>query len=278
MAAKTVIVTGASDGIGRAAARILHERGARVVLVGRSPGKTEALAGELGADFHVADFARLAEVRALAETLLERHPVIDVLANNAGGIMGSRRLTADGHETTFQVNHLAPFLLTTLLLPRLVESGATVINTSSALNLSARLDLDDLDAERRYSGTRAYSGSKLANILFTRELQRRHGPAGISAASFHPGVVATNFADGTDSVARLTYRSPLKRLMLTPEQGADTLVWLATTPPGEGWEPGGHYAKRRPAPTHRLAGDPEAARLLWERSEAMLAADPAQGA
>ncbi|TMR32882.1 SDR family NAD(P)-dependent oxidoreductase [Nonomuraea zeae] len=271
MAGRTIVVTGASDGIGRAAARALSGQGENVVVVGRSPGKTEALARELKATHHVADFARLAEVRALAAALLDRCPAIDVLVNNAGGIMGSRTTTADGHETTFQVNHLAPFLLTTLLSERLVASRATVIMTSSMLNLRARLDLDDLDLRRNYSGVRAYSNAKLANILFTRELQRRHGDAGLNAVSFHPGAVATNFSDGTDSMARLVYRTPLKRLMLTPEQGADTLVWLATSVPGADWVPGGHYEKRRTAPVHRLAGDADAARRLWERSEELLA-------
>jgi NAD(P)-dependent dehydrogenase (short-subunit alcohol dehydrogenase family) len=271
MAGKTIVLTGASDGIGRAAARLLRARGDDVVVVGRSAGKTGELARELDADHHVADFTHLDEVRALAATLLERHPVIDVLVNNAGGIMGSRATTPDGHESTFQVNHLAPFLLTTLLLPRLTQSHATVVVTSSRLNVGARLDLDDLDAVRNYSGMRAYSNSKLANILFTRELQRRHGEDGIEAVSFHPGVVATNFSGGTNSLARLMYRTPLKRILLTPEQGADTLVWLATSTPGTDWTPGGHYEKRRPAATHKLADDPGAARLLWERSEAMLA-------
>ncbi|MGW0807933.1 SDR family NAD(P)-dependent oxidoreductase [Nonomuraea sp. NPDC002799] len=271
MAAKTMVITGASDGIGRAAARALRQRGDHVVVVGRSPGKTETLAREIGAEHHVTDFARLDEVRALAATLLDRHPVIDVLVNNAGVIMGSRTTTADGHETTFQVGHLAPFLLTTLLMDRLVAGGASVVMTSSVLNLRARLDLDDLDLERRYSGMRAYANAKLANILFTRELRRRHGDAGVNAVSFHPGAVATNFASGGGSLARLLYHTPLKRLMLTPEQGADTLVWLATSAPGADWVPGEHYEKRRPAATHRLAGDPGVARLLWERSEAMLA-------
>lgn len=270
MAGKTIVLTGASDGIGRAAARALRQEGHEVVLVGRSAGKTEALAKELDADHHVADFGRLAEVRALAAALLDRHPSIDVLVNNAGVIMGSRATTADGHETTFQVNHLAPFLLTTLLLPRLLAARATVVTTSSLLNVRARLDLDDLDGVRRYSGTRAYANSKLANVLFTRELQRRHGGDGLAAASFHPGVVATNFSGGGDSLARLVYRTPFKRLMLTPEQGADTLVWLATTPPGAGWTPGGHYEKRRPSATHELAGDEDAARRLWERSEELV--------
>ncbi|MBF8189466.1 SDR family NAD(P)-dependent oxidoreductase [Nonomuraea sp. K274] len=274
MAGKTIVLTGASDGIGRAAARILTQRGHDVVVVGRSAAKTEAVAGELDTEHHVTDFASLAGVRALAATLLDRHPVIDVLVNNAGGIMGSRTVTADGHEATFQVNHLAPFLLTTLLLPRLSAGRATVIMTSSMLNQRARLDFDDLDMERHYSGALAYSNAKLANILFTRELQRRHGPDGLNAVSFHPGAVATNFAGGTDSMARVVYHSPLKRLLLSPEKGADTLVWLATSTPGSDWVPGGHYEKRRPAPTHRLADDPDAARLLWERSETLLTPEP----
>ncbi|MGW2157788.1 SDR family NAD(P)-dependent oxidoreductase [Nonomuraea sp. NPDC001699] len=269
MAGKTIILTGASDGIGRAAARALRERGDEVV-VGRSAGKTEALAKELEADHHVADFARLSQVRALAATLLDRHPAIDVLVNNAGAIMGSRTTTPDGHEATFQVNHLAPFLLTTSLLPRLLASGGTVITTSSLVNTRARLDLDDLDAVRRYSGSRAYANSKLANILFTRELQRRHGADGLAAASFHPGVVATNFSGGGDSTARLLYHTPLKRLLLTPEQGADTLVWLATARPGADWTPGGHYEKRRPSAVHRLADDADLARRLWDRSQALV--------
>ncbi|MEU5862061.1 SDR family NAD(P)-dependent oxidoreductase [Nonomuraea sp. NPDC047529] len=270
MAGKTIILTGASDGIGRAAARALRERGDEVVVVGRSAGKTEALAKELEADHHVADFARLSQVRALAATLLDRHPAIDVLVNNAGAIMGSRTTTPDGHEATFQVNHLAPFLLTTSLLPRLLASGGTVITTSSLVNTRARLDLDDLDAVRRYSGSRAYANSKLANILFTRELQRRHGADGLAAASFHPGVVATNFSGGGDSTARLLYHTPLKRLLLTPEQGADTLVWLATARPGADWTTGGHYEKRRPSAVHRLADDADLARRLWDRSQALV--------
>ncbi|MFC5823485.1 SDR family NAD(P)-dependent oxidoreductase [Nonomuraea insulae] len=271
MAGRTMVITGASDGIGRAAARALSRSGENVVVVGRSADKTEALARELEADHHVADFARLEEVRALAAALLDRYPVIDVLVNNAGVIMGSRTMTADGHETTFQVNHLAPFLLTTLLSERLVASRATVIMTSSVLNLRARLDLDDLDLIRNYAGIRAYANAKLANILHTREMQRRHGDAGVNAVSFHPGAVATNFSSGTDSMARLVYHTPLKRFMHTPEQGADTLIWLATSVPGADWVPGGHYEKRRTAPVHQLSDDTDVARRLWERSEEMLA-------
>ena len=165
----TIIVTGASAGIGAASARQLRARGHDVVIVGRSPAKTEALAREIGVPFHVADYARLADVRRLA-TELARYDRIDVLANNAGGIMGGREVTADGFEKTFQVNHLAPFLLTRLLLARLVASRAKVIQTSSgAANLWGRkFDIADLQNPRGYRPERAYGNGKLANILFTR--------------------------------------------------------------------------------------------------------------
>jgi NAD(P)-dependent dehydrogenase (short-subunit alcohol dehydrogenase family) len=179
--AKTIVLTGASDGIGTAAARALVERGNHVVVVGRSVSKTEAIAAELGTDHHVVDFADLAQVRTLADELLAANPTIDVLANNAGGIFGSTRaVTVDGHELTFQVNYLAPFLLTTLLLERLLESGGTVINTSSVGNrLFGDLDLDDLENVNGYKANKAYGDSKLAQILHAKELDRRYGDRGL---------------------------------------------------------------------------------------------------
>ncbi len=172
---RTMLITGASDGIGAVAARRLVAAGHRVVLVGRSARKTEALATELGAPFHVADFAELAQVRALADAVRADHPRIDVLANNAGGMSGRREVTVDGYEHTFQVNHLAPFLLTNLLLPTLIESSATVVQTASRVaRYAGPLDLDNLQLEHGYSPAKAYGNSKLANILFTRELHRRY--------------------------------------------------------------------------------------------------------
>lgn len=264
---RTVVITGASDGIGAAAARALTARGDRVVVVGRSAPKTRALAEELGVPHHLADFADLDQVRRLAEELLAAYPRIDVLANNAGGVMGPREVTKDGHEKTLQVNHLGPFLLTHLLLDRLRDSRATVVNTSSAAaRLFGRIDLADLHNERRYSAQKAYGDGKLANVLFTRELHRRHGDA-IATAAFHPGVVATSFATESRSLFRAFYRTPLRRFfMLTPEQGADTLVWLATTTPGEDWQPGAFYEKRRPQRTNPQADDGALAAGLWERS------------
>jgi NAD(P)-dependent dehydrogenase (short-subunit alcohol dehydrogenase family) len=270
MTARTIVITGASDGIGASAARTLAKAGERIVVVGRSEEKTKAVAQEINADYFVSDFADLAQVRTLASALKEKYPRIDVLANNAGGIMGKRELTVDGHEKTFQVNHLAPFLLTTGLMDVLTASKATVINTSSAANGFGNLDINDLDAARKYSTNRAYGTAKLANILFTAELHYRYNAAGISTAAFHPGGVATNFAAESTSPFRFVYKSFLKRLMLTPEQGADTLVWLATTKGGRDWVSGAYYAKRALAKANKQAYDAGLARQLWDRSEEMV--------
>ena len=186
-APETIIITGASDGIGGAVARALSASGRTVVIVGRSPEKTAKVADALGADRFVADFARLSGVRRLAEQLLERYPRIDVLANNAGGIFGDRTVTEDGHELTFQVNHLAPFLLTNLLMDRLAASRARVINTSSVANLSGRIDINDLDLAKGFTPGRAYGIAKLDNILFTSELARRFGDRGITTRVVPPG-------------------------------------------------------------------------------------------
>ncbi|MCP2031305.1 NAD(P)-dependent dehydrogenase (short-subunit alcohol dehydrogenase family) [Okibacterium sp. HSC-33S16] len=271
MTARTVVITGASDGIGAVAARRLHEAGDTVVVVGRSPEKTRGVATALGVASVTADFARLDDVRDLAAHLLERYERIDVLANNAGGIFGDRTLTVDGNETTFQVNHLAPFLLTSLLKNRLIESNARVINTSSVAHARfAAFDIDDLQLEHGYSENRAYGNAKLANILFTTELHRRFGDQGLSAAAFHPGVVATNFADGSTTAMRHIYRSIFRVLLTTPEQGADTLVWLAQTMPGVDWYSGAYYVKRHLAKASPLAYNTALARELWEKSAALV--------
>jgi NAD(P)-dependent dehydrogenase (short-subunit alcohol dehydrogenase family) len=269
---QTIIITGASDGIGAAAARQLAASGERVVLVGRSQAKTAAVAAELDAPHYVADYADLGQVRSLAAELQAIYPRIDVLANNAGGIMGDRQVTKDGFEKTFQVNHLAPFLLTSLLLPALTASSAKVLQTSSvAAKNYGKINIDDLQNERDYSPNKAYGDAKLANILFTRELHRRYHDQGISAAAFHPGNVATNFASDTTSWFRFMYHTPLKRLILTtPGKGARTLVWLAEGTPGTTWQSGGYYDKNTPASSTGQADDPGLARQLWDRSAALL--------
>ena len=275
MAGRTIVITGASDGIGAVAADRLSRSGENVVVVGRSAQKTEAVAARLGADHLVADFTDLSQVRKLAKQLLDRCPRIDVLANNAGGFMGRRQQTVDGHEKTFQVNHLAPFLLTTLLLDRLIESGAAVLNTSSVANkLYGRVDIDDLDAQRGYRAGRAYGDSKLENILFTRELHRRYHDNGINTVAFHPGNVSSNF--GSEAQAwwiRAAYRTPIKHVALIgPEQGSDELVWLASATPGVDWNSGEYYVNHKVAQANRRAYDPVLARELWDRSLEMVSA------
>ncbi|GAB3943936.1 SDR family NAD(P)-dependent oxidoreductase [Micromonospora vulcania] len=270
---KTIVITGASDGIGAAAARRLHADGHAVVVVGRSPEKTRSVAAEIGSSFHVADFTRLDDVRRLADTLTATHPHIDVLVNNAGGVFGQPERTVDGFERTLQVNHLAPFLLTNLLLDTLIRSKASVIQTSSVgARLFGHIDIDDLNNDRKLAPNKAYGDTKLMNILFTRELHARFSGRGLSSAAFHPGAVATSFASETTSAMRFVYGNPLGRLFLTsPTKGADLMVWLAEGRAGAEWTSGAYYEGRKPA--RRLnpqADDEQLARSLWERSATMV--------
>jgi len=270
--AKTIVLTGASDGIGAAAARRLASDGYRVVVVGRSREKTLAVAKDIHAESFVADFSRLDDVRRLADDLLKVCPRIDVLANNAGLISGSQRcVTGDGHELTLQVNYLAPFLLNHLLADRLAESRATVIHTSSMAHWSSRLDLGDLEHTRSYSPMGAYSDSKAAILLHTRELQRRAGDQGVTAVAFHPGVVRTNFAHEAWGAISWVYTSPLRYLLpTTAAQGADTLVFLAEGTPGVDFPPGRYLIRRREARTRSFVSDPSLAKALWRATEATL--------
>ena len=277
MTGRTIVITGASDGIGAVAARQLAAQGDHVAVVGRSRDKTNGLAAAIGARAYLADFADLSQVRALATRLQADHERIDVLVNNAGAIMPRFTRTADGIETTIQVNHLAPFLLTNLLLSVLEASRATVINTaSSSAKRLAHLDLDDLENERTPDMQKAYGDSKLANILFTRELQRRHGGDGISTVAFHPGNVASNFAADTTSSWRFIYGTPLRHVMLiSPERGTRTLLWLVNGTPEQDWQPGQFYIKHHVAASSPQAGDPALARALWDRSAALVGLVPA---
>jgi NAD(P)-dependent dehydrogenase (short-subunit alcohol dehydrogenase family) len=269
---RTVVVTGASDGIGAAAARILARQGDRVIVIGRSPIKTRAVAAEIGTECHVADFSRLDQVRDLAAELQARHPRIDILINNAGLIAGSRRtVTHDGHELTFQVNHLAPFLLTMLLKDRLAAAQGRVITTSSQASTArdARVVIDDLDMTDGYDGLRAYKASKLANVLFTRELARRWEPLGVSTAATHPGLVRSQWGRSGPVAVRLVVNSPLRLAMRSPERGADTLVWLSNSTPGKDWQSGGYFADRKPATAKPDANDRNLAAELWDHSALM---------
>jgi len=233
MGGRTVVVTGASSGIGAATVRQLAGLGARVIALGRSPARTAAIAAETGAIPVVADFAQLAEVRAAAAQVAALCPRIDVLVNNAGGLNPRRVVTEDGNELTFQVNHLAPFLLTGLLMPRLRETpGARIVVTSSFMNLEGRIDLADLTADpargaRRYRPLAVYSTTKLANILFVKALARRGPPGGPTATAVHPGVVLSRFGQGHWLVGTF-YRAPLMLVgARSCASGARPLVDLA---------------------------------------------------
>jgi NAD(P)-dependent dehydrogenase (short-subunit alcohol dehydrogenase family) len=269
---KTIVITGASDGIGAAAARALSKHGHRIIAVGRDPLKTAAIADETGAEPLVADFANLDDVRGLADDLLRLCPTIDVLADNAGLVNGwAREVTVDGHELTFQVDYLAPFLLNTLLIDRLVDSRATVIGTASLAHWGGHIDLTDLDHEADYQAFRAYADAKLALMLHTRELQRRYGRRGLTAVSFHPGIVASNFSGGTNTVIDTFFHSRTRVLLpSTPEQGADTLVYLAEATPGLDFPPGGYVSHRRPAAMRACVRDPYLAGALWRATEQLI--------
>ncbi|ONH32491.1 short-chain dehydrogenase [Pseudofrankia asymbiotica] len=282
MDGRTVVVTGASAGIGAAAARRFATLGARVVVVGRSPERTPAVAASIGAVPLLADFARLDDVRRVAAEILGLCPRIDVLANNAGAMFPERRVTADGHEMTFQVNHLAGFLLTGLLMPRLASTpGSRVVMTSSVINRLGHIDLDDLDRTRRpYRQFPAYADSKLANVLFVRELTRRVAARAIAgpgaywptATAFHPGFVASSFGRDTRSVIRLRGRWWARFVTRTPDQGARPLVALAVradprTVDGAYLHRFQHHERLL---TSRESRDPDLARGLWDRSVALV--------
>jgi NAD(P)-dependent dehydrogenase (short-subunit alcohol dehydrogenase family) len=276
------VVTGATSGIGKAAATALARLGATVVLVGRDRGRTEAAAAEIAPvsasppRAEVADLASLEQVRGLAGRLdgLER---IDVLINNAGLVLGERRITPDGLEHVFALNHLAPFLLTSLLLPKLTASApARVVTVTSDAHSAARLDLNDPNLEHGWDSWRSYANSKLANILFTRELARRLDGTGVTANCAHPGVVRTGF--GRESRPLLKLGITIARpFMLSPERGADTIVYLASSPDVAG-QTGGYYVKRQRREPSVAARDDAAARELWELSEKLTGLAPARPA
>jgi len=261
---KTIIITGASAGIGEAAATELAKDN-RVIIVGRSK-QTVTVAKKLGVEYFQADYADLASVRRLAKDLLKACPKIDLLVNNAGGIMQSVVMTKDGFEQTFQVNYLAQFLLTNLLMDRLIASKGAVINTSSAAHRFARLHLDNV----QFAGAPfvAYGNSKLLDLIHAQELARRYSRKGVDAVSFHPGVVATNFASATDGPFAWMYNTSMKAILKTPAQGADTLVWLANNRPL--WKDGGYYSKRKLATIGGLAKDPTVGRKIWDITEKLL--------
>ena len=273
MGGKTVLITGGTSGIGKATAVALAAMDANVVITGRNAERGEAAVEEIKDRSHsdsvelmLADLSVQSEVRRLAETFLARHDRLDVLANNAGLVQSKRTETLDGIETTLAINHLAPFLLTNLLLDCLKESAPSrVVTVSSEAQRWGSMDFGDLQSRRRYRGFPVYGMTKLANIMFTYELAERLKEKGVTANCLHPGSVGTNFGQNNRGPMALFFRA-FKPFMRSPEQGADTLIWLASSPEVDGVS-GKYFSDRKEIEAKNIAYDPDARRRLWEVSE-----------
>jgi len=272
MAGRVCVITGATSGLGLEAAARLAAMGVRLVLVGRDQVRGNAALARLRAaapgaspSIHYGDLSKLSEMKRVATAIADAEPQIDVLINNAGSMFVSRQETADGLEKTFALNHMAYFVVTNLLLGRLraAEHGR-IVSTASAAHLGERLDFDDLQFRRGYSARRAYGRSKLANILFTRELARRLGDTGVTANCLHPGFVATRFGADNGLLARLGLRVAMLGAIRV-EEGAETIVYLASSPEVAGLT-GGYYQRRHLAQSSVEGQDPDAARRLWAES------------
>jgi NAD(P)-dependent dehydrogenase (short-subunit alcohol dehydrogenase family) len=275
MTGRTVLVTGGTGGIGKATAAGLAVLGAHVAITGRDRARADAAAAEIRTatggqvDVFVADLSSQADVRRLASDVLAKLPRIDVLVNNVGGYWNTRHVTADGLERTFAVNHLAPFLLTQLLLDRLQESApARVVTVSSNAHAAGRIDFDDLQGERSYSGERAYSQSKLANILFTYELVRRLSGTSVTANALHPGVVRTSFGAEDPSGVQRMLVPVLRPFLKSPARGAATSIHLAS---GRVRVSGRYFVNSKPRASSFRSYDEADARRLWEISDKLVA-------
>ncbi len=281
MAGKTVLVTGGTSGIGRATALGLASKGARVAITGRDADRTEGVAREIRAatgaevDVFVADLSSQSEVRRMAADVLQRLPRLDVLVNNVGGYWNSRHLTADGIEHTLALNHLAPFLLTSLLLDRLSQRRvARVVTVSSNAQALGRIDFEDCQGERSYSGARAYNQSKLANVLFTYELARRTRGTGVTANALHPGVVSTSFGAADPAPVQRLLVPLLRPLMKSPAQGAATSIHLGSDP-GLDEVTGRFFVNSAPKRSSRRSYDEDTAARLWRLSADLVGTDAA---
>ncbi len=276
MAGKTVLLTGATNGIGRAGAFALAKLGANLILTGRNSALGKALTEQIASQsagvkvsFVAADLSIQAEVHKLAREVMAKTTQLHVLINNAGALFPRREVTPDGLEMTFALNHVAPFLLTTELLPLITStSGSRVITTSSTAHRGARIDWEDLNSTRSYRGFTVYGRSKLANILFTTELARRTAPAGVTANCFHPGVVRTGFGHNRPGVVDIALKlaSPF---LISPEAGASTMVYLASSPAVDGVT-GSYFEKCKAVKPSPAAQSEEDAHKLWALTENLL--------
>ena len=269
---RTVLITGATGGIGKITAEELARMGAHVVITGRDPQKTETVtrglreaSGNSQVDFLCADLSSQAEVRRLADEYKSRYDRLDILVNNAGAVYMKRQVSADGLEMTFALNHLGYFLLTLLLLDTIRASQpARIINVASAAHTGARINFEDLQGERSYTGWKAYSQSKLANVLFTYELARRLEGTRVTVNALHPGFVATNFGKSNGGVF-----GPLFRLAqfaaISPAEGAETSTYLASSPEVDGVT-GEYFDRKKAVKSSQASYDANAARRLWDAS------------
>jgi NAD(P)-dependent dehydrogenase (short-subunit alcohol dehydrogenase family) len=278
MQGKTIVATGATSGIGEAAVVALAGMGARIVIVARDESrakatmrKLEAKAPGLDHRMHLADLSSMAEARRVGAAIAASEPRIDVLINNAGALFSNRRVTPEGLELTFALNHMAYFVLTEALRETLLASApARIVSTSSVAHDGATLDFSDLQSAKSYGGLKAYGRSKLANILFTRELARRLAGTGVTANCLHPGVVNTRFGESSGGFAGLLIPF-LKPFFITAEKGADTVVYLASSPEVVGTT-GGYFVKRKLTEPSAAARDDAAAKRLWIESEKLASA------
>jgi NAD(P)-dependent dehydrogenase (short-subunit alcohol dehydrogenase family) len=270
MQGKTVVITGATSGIGEVAAVHLAELGARIVFTARDPKRADDTLAKLkranpsaGHAFHLADLSTLAEMKRIG-AVLAQEPEIDVLVNNAGALFNKRQETADGLEMTFAVNHMAYFVITNRLLGKL-KPGARIVTTASNAHRGAKLNFDDLQSRRGYIGFPVYSRSKLANILFNRELARRVSQ-GVTANALHPGFVATRFGDNSGGIMRTVLKVAKPIGAISPEEGAKTIIYLASSPEAANVNGEYFYACKPTIPTKEAQNDADA-RRLWEISE-----------
>jgi NAD(P)-dependent dehydrogenase (short-subunit alcohol dehydrogenase family) len=268
---KTIVITGGTSGIGEVAAVELAKQGARFVLIARDPERAGITLSKLRnanptVDHvsRVADLSRISEMMRVSKELLQSEPEIDVLINNAGALFNTRKVTEDGLEMTFATNHMAYFVLTNMLLPNL-KPGARIVSTASDAHKGAKLDFDDLQSAKKYSGFSVYGKSKLANILFNRELARRIAGTGVTANCLHPGFVATRFGDQSGGIVSIAVKIAKPIGAISPQDGAKTIIYLASSPEVEGKSGGYYYKNKLATPTKEAQSDADAKRL-WDVS------------